>query len=78
MAQKSKMHPALGAMPKAGKGKCGPGMGTMPGTQNNKTMNPTSYAGGKGHPSAGSVPRTKNPAPVYYTNAGRFKAPRAK
>ena len=77
----AKQHPALG---KAPRGKGGsrpldhPGCGSMPTRPDNKTMNSTSYAGGKGHPSAGSVPRTKDPAPVYYSNAGRFKAPRAK
>lgn len=69
MAQKTKQLPALGKMPKAAAGKCGPGMGKMPGSVDNTRLGmtgATSYAGGKGHPSAGSVPRTKNPKPKSY------------
>ena len=69
----TKHHPALGKMPKAGKGKCGPGMGTMPqGVDNTRIgmTGATAYAGGKGHPSAGSVPKLKNPGPVSYATVG--------
>jgi len=77
----AKQHPALG---KAPRGKGGsrpldhPGCGSMPTRPDNKTMSPTKHSGGKPHPSFGSVPKVKDPAPVYYSNAGRFKAPRAK
>lgn len=50
----TKQHPSLGRMPRAATGKCGPGMGTMPGSvDNTRGMNPTASAGGKGHPSLG-------------------------
>ena len=50
----TKQHPALGKMPKAATGKCGPGMGTMPkGVDNTRGVNPSASAGGKGHPSLG-------------------------
>lgn len=75
----SKFPSSTGKVPK-GKGGTnrtldGPGVGTMPkGIDNTNKMNPTACAGGKRHPSAGSVPRTKNPQPVFYSSAGRIKA----
>jgi hypothetical protein len=81
MAEKKKQHPTLGEMPKAKGGSRPldhPSCGTMPKSVDNTRLASTKYAGGKGHPSAGSVPRLKNPAPVFFTNEGRFKVPKAK
>lgn len=49
---KNSKLPAPGKMPKAAKGKCGPGMGKSVTADNTRT-NPTASAGGKGHPSLG-------------------------
>jgi hypothetical protein len=57
MAQKTKQLPALGSVPKARAGKCGPGMGTMPGSVDNTLMNPAKPAGGKAHKSMGGGER---------------------
>ena len=81
MAQKSKL-PGSGSMPKSKGGSNrtldDAGCGGPLSRPDNKTMSPTKHSGGKAHPSFGSVPKVKDPAPVYYSNAGRFKAPRVK
>lgn len=64
MASNKKVHPATGTMPRAGKGKCGPGMGTMPqGVDNTR-------GGTKLHGSIKDVKRTPNPAPISHATIG--------
>ena len=52
----TKQHPALGKMPKAATGKCGPGMGKAV-TADNTHGNPTAPASGKAHRSMGGKER---------------------
>lgn len=70
MASNTKQHPALGKMPRAAKGSCGPGMGGPLASVDNTRMNPTAYAGGKAHGSIKDIKRTKNPAPISHAVTG--------
>lgn len=81
MSLKSKMHPALGKMPKglggpkSGATRGGPGMGSPAVPKDSRTMSPTAPARGRLHPGMGkdinTASRKKNPAPITYSRNGK-------
>jgi len=69
MATSKKSHPSMGQRPNAKGGSRPldhPSCGKPAGSVNNTTMSGTRHAGGKPHPSLGSVPRVKNPGIITY------------